>query len=198
MAVSRHRIGTDGKGVTSLVGFFGCPLRCRYCLNPKCFDKDTKCEEYTPETLYEKLKIDDLYFRATDGGVTFGGGESLTNADFISKMREITKDNWKYNAETSLYITKENLLTAAECIDFFIVDIKDTNAGIYKSYTGKDNETVIENLSVLLKKAGPEKILVRLPLIKDFNSEKDREKSEQLLKKMGVKYFDKFTYRVKG
>ena len=34
-AVSRHRIATDGEGVTTLVVFHSCPLRCRWCLNPQ-------------------------------------------------------------------------------------------------------------------------------------------------------------------
>ena len=33
-AISRHRLMLDGDGVTTLVVFHGCPLRCRYCLNP--------------------------------------------------------------------------------------------------------------------------------------------------------------------
>jgi len=32
--ISRHRLATDGEGVTTLVGFHGCPLCCGYCLNP--------------------------------------------------------------------------------------------------------------------------------------------------------------------
>ena len=32
--ISRHRLATDGEGVTTLVGFHGCPLCCGYFLNP--------------------------------------------------------------------------------------------------------------------------------------------------------------------
>lgn len=39
-------------------------------------------------------------------------------------------------------------------------------------------------------------LTVRLPLIKGYNTEKDREKSEKLLKAMGVIKLDKFEYRV--
>jgi len=31
IGLSRHRIGVDGTGVTTLVAFHGCPLNCRYC-----------------------------------------------------------------------------------------------------------------------------------------------------------------------
>ena len=33
--ISRHRIGVDGEGVTTLVAFMFCPLACEYCLNPQ-------------------------------------------------------------------------------------------------------------------------------------------------------------------
>ena len=32
IGISRHRLGTDGRGITTLVAFHGCPLRCKYCL----------------------------------------------------------------------------------------------------------------------------------------------------------------------
>ena len=74
-AIIRHRIPTDGDGVTTLVGLKGCPLACKYCLNPQC--GTAKSERLTADELYEKVRIDDLYFIATGGGITFGGGEPL-------------------------------------------------------------------------------------------------------------------------
>ncbi len=35
IGIARHRLSTDGDGVTTLIAFPGCPLRCRYCLNQK-------------------------------------------------------------------------------------------------------------------------------------------------------------------
>ena len=34
IGIARHRLTIDGEGVTTLVAFHGCPLRCKYCLNP--------------------------------------------------------------------------------------------------------------------------------------------------------------------
>ena len=64
-AIERHRLLTDGQGVTTLVGAYGCPLSCRYCLNPHAWNPATlrKCKQFTPHALYEKVKIDDLYIR---------------------------------------------------------------------------------------------------------------------------------------
>lgn len=86
IGVSRHRIGIDGKGVTTLVAFHGCPLHCKYCLNPEALDSDESMARYKPETLLEKVRIDDLYFRTTGGGICFGGGEPLLQVDFIIRF----------------------------------------------------------------------------------------------------------------
>lgn len=197
LGISRHRLGSDGVGVTTLVGFFGCPLRCRYCLNPKCFDKDAKSYDLSPQELYEKLKIDDLYFKATGGGVTFGGGEPLLNCSFIKEFRGLCGDTWKINVETCLNVPFENILEASDAIDGFFVDVKDTNPEIYRCYTGCDNALVLENLKLLIEKKGSDAITVRLPLIKGYNTESDREKSEKLLQELGITSFDKFEYRIK-
>ncbi len=35
IGLPRDRLGTDDNGVTTLVAFHGCNLRCKYCLNPE-------------------------------------------------------------------------------------------------------------------------------------------------------------------
>ena len=43
-ALSRHRLGSDGAGVTTLAAARGCPLRCKYCLNPQaCLLYTSRC-----------------------------------------------------------------------------------------------------------------------------------------------------------
>lgn len=82
IAICRHRIGIDGDGVTTLVGGAGCPLSCRWCLNKNEL-KNAVPEWVTAEELLSRVKQDDLYFRATGGGITFGGGEPLLYPSFI-------------------------------------------------------------------------------------------------------------------
>ena len=193
---ARLRMQPDGKGVTTLVCLHGCPLRCRYCINPFSFVEDTKRELLTPQQLYDRLKIDALYFLATGGGVTFGGGEPLLYGRFLQEFREICGQDWHLCAETSLNVPREQVELAAECIDHFYVDCKDTNPDIYRRYTGRNNEKMLENLQFLLSLVGPERITVRLPLIPDYNTEEDRQHSKALLLETGIQKFDLFTYRV--
>ena len=192
---ARHRMQSDGKGVTTLVCFHGCPLRCKYCLNPFSFAQQTRRTEITAEKLYEAVKGDELYFLATGGGVTFGGGEPLLQAPFLADFRKICGENWHLCAETSLWVTQAQVRIAAACIDHFYVDVKDINPKIYRAYTGQENEKVLENLRLLLSLVGPERITVRLPLIPGYNTEGDRQTSQRFLTQMGITNFDCFTYQ---
>lgn len=193
---SRHRMQSDGQGVTTLVCFHGCPLRCKWCINPFSFDPATKRSDMTPQALFDTVKIDDLYFRATGGGVTFGGGEPLLYAPFLKEFRQICGDVWHLCAETSLNVPWENVQTAADCIDVFYIDCKDTDPNIYRRYTGKNNHQMLENLTKLLALVGPQRIIVRIPLIPDFNTEDDRQRSVALLSSLGFTQFDLFSYRI--
>ncbi|MBF1451819.1 4Fe-4S cluster-binding domain-containing protein, partial [Prevotella pallens] len=48
IGIDRHRLTTDGEGVTTLVAFHGCPLHCKYCLNPQCLSPDGVLRTITP------------------------------------------------------------------------------------------------------------------------------------------------------
>ena len=194
--ISRHRLTTDGEGVTTLVAFSGCPLRCKYCLNKASWDM-TKGRDYTPESLYEEVKIDQLYFLATNGGITFGGGEPLLQVDFIKEFRTLCGPQWQILAETSLNVPFEHVQTLDAVLDGYIVDIKDMNPEIYKTYTGKDNALVQANLQWLLRNGDPNRITVRIPHIPEFNTNEDVMQSMERLKAMGVVNFDEFQYIVK-
>ena len=196
IGVARHRLRRDGKGVTTLAVFHSCSLHCKYCLNPACLDNKRAFPQYTPQQLYDKISIDNLYFLATGGGVCFGGGEPLLHADFICRFRKICNPGWNITIETALNVPLENLRAAAEVSDAFIVDIKDTDDTIYQAYTGRSNRQVLSNLEWLLQNAGAERVMVRVPLIPDFNSEPDRQRSVEKLQTMGVKQLDLFTYKV--
>ena len=55
---------------------------------------------------------------------------------------------------------------------------------------------MLENLRWLLSQEGmAEKIIVRLPLIPNFNTPDDRQRSRALLTKMGAIHFDEFNYK---
>lgn len=195
IGIARHRIATDGEGVTTLVGFWGCPLRCQYCLNPQSLKEGEHFQTYTPAELYEKVKIDQIYFLATNGGITFGGGEPLLHPNFLHEFRELCGPQWNITLETCLNVPLEHLQRANEAVDNYIVDIKEMDPEIYKQYTGKENHRVFENLKWLVENTDPASILVRIPLIPDFNTEEENQKSEAFIRQMGIEKIDRFLYK---
>ena len=194
--VSRLRIGVDGEGVTTLVAFKYCPLKCEYCLNPGALLKDNQCRVHTPETLYSELRKDELYFLATGGGVTFGGGEPLLWSGFIREFRKVCGPDWKINLETSLNVPSaavQELIPVADC---WIIDIKDMDPGIYFRYTGKDNGKVLDNLRLLAGEGLAGRCVVRIPSIQGYNTPADVLRSEAVVRELDFEKIDKFKYDI--
>lgn len=199
IGIERLRMGRDGDGVTTLVAAYGCPLRCKYCLNPQCFLPDFSPQSYTVEQLLEIVAIDDLYFQATDGGVIFGGGEPLLYADFIHEFRKAAPKEWKLSLETSLNVSTQQLDLVIEDIAYYLIDCKDMNTSIYEAYTGKTNELVLCNLELLSHRIQtgqlqPKQVCIRIPQIPDYNGEENRKESVEILQRMGFSCFDFFVY----
>lgn len=194
IGVSRHRIVTDGDGVTTLVAFHGCNLHCKYCLNPQSLRKDGVRKRYSPSSLYAEVKKDNLYFNETKGGICFGGGEPLRYPNFIKEFKSLCPSSWRISVETSLNVLQQELVEVADVIDAYIIDIKDMNPAIYRAYTEGDNTLVKENLSWLISKGWAERITVRTPLIPDFNTQEDVDKSVSELETMGIHNFERLIY----
>ena len=196
LALARLRMGTDGEGITTLVAGAGCPLHCRWCINERLL-REAAAEQITAAQLLERVRIDDLYFRASGGGITFGGGEPLLHAEFLRQFRSLAPAQWKIRLETSLAVPAEKVLPAVEAADEFIVDCKDMNPEIYRRYTGGDQSLMVSNLRCLLHLIGAERILVRVPLIPNYNTAADQANSVSTLKALGITRFDLFPYIIR-
>lgn len=196
LSLSRLRMGIDGAGVTTLIAGAGCPLHCRWCINERVL-REAAPVSVTAEELISRLEIDDLYFRATGGGVCFGGGESLLHAAFIRAFREAAPREWRIYAETSLHVDEALLRLSFGVVDEYIVDCKDMDREIYRSYTGGDGARMEENLRLLLETVGPDRVLVRVPLIPGYNSPEDQQRSTEALMRMGVRRIDRFPYVIR-
>ena len=143
-------------------------------------------------------RVDDLYFQATLGGVTFGGGEPLLYAPFIAAFRQCCGKTWRLTAETSLNVPEDLARAALPALDEVIFDVKDVDPAIYRAYTGGDNARALFNLRLALETLGAERVLARVPRIPGYNTERDVQKSVAALRKMGVARFDVFPYRLPG
>lgn len=195
IGISRLRIGQDGPGVRTLVATFACPLRCRYCLNPHSWNQTGKIQFVTPEELRETVVVDDIYFRASGGGITLGGGEPLLHIAALEAFRALCPPQWNFWVETSLQVPRETVLRAAAAFDHFLVDLKTMDPEVYRAYTGREQGAVLENLLALGDAAGRERIHIRLPLIPGYVDEALWEKGRRELEKLGFRDIERFTYR---
>ncbi len=196
LSLSRLRMEIDGAGVTTLAAGAGCPLRCRWCINKQLL-RGAPAEQVSAEELTERLRIDDLYFRATGGGVCFGGGEALLHAAFLRRFRAVCPSEWRIYVETSLQVSPELLRLSFGAVDEYIVDCKDMDREIYRRYTGGDGALMEENLRVLLDAVGPDRVQVRVPLIPGYNGPEDQQRSAEKLESMGVRRIERFSYVVR-
>lgn len=194
--INRHRMSTDGHGITTLVGLAGCPLRCKYCINKKALLMPSK--QITTSKLLDKILIDYCYFVATNGGITFGGGEPLIQSDGIVDVINNLPPRVAVNIETSLN-TLQNAVEKIIDTKFgnkinWIIDIKTIDSEIYTEYTGTNNTQVIRNLRLLASRGLQGRCIIRVPLIPNHNDDLDIEKSIKFLNKLGFYNIDKFRY----
>lgn len=190
-AVSRLRTSTDGRGITTLVAFMGCPLKCRYCLNDVChepiYGDDGKLLHknvmmLTPQKLYDMVKLDNIYFQVTGGGICFGGGEPTLYSGFIEEFRNICGKKWQITLETSLACSFSTIKRLSNVVDHWIVDVKSLEPSIYKQYTGK-RSAVMQHLKSLKNNVKPEQVTVKLPVIAGFNDERDLESDKETIRR---------------
>lgn len=194
IGICRHRLVTDGQGVTTLVAFHGCPLRCKYCLNAQCLRADGIWHQMDMMEILDKVMVDDLYYKATGGGIAFGGGEPLLRSDGIVDFCKSRPKEWRIYIETSLNVERRSLEAVAPYIDYYYIDVKDMNPDIYRRYTGRSNRRVVSNLRWLASNVDVGKVTIRLPHIPDYNTAQDVERSQKRLEAMGFRVFDRFEY----
>jgi pyruvate formate lyase activating enzyme len=146
------------------------------------------------QEILDQVMVDDLYYKATEGGVVFGGGEPLLRSDGIVEFCKLRPKEWRIYLETSLNVERRHLEAVAPFIDHYFIDVKDMNPEIYHRYTSKSNRRVIGNLRWLAEHVDTNKVTIRLPHIPDYNTEQDIKCSQQQLEEMGFTDFDRFQY----
>lgn len=201
--ISRLRMGTDGPGITTLVTFMGCPLQCKYCLNDFChkpvFETNGKTPSkgvsvITPQDLYDKVKIDNLYFGMTGGGICFGGGEPALQWRFIRSFRKICGPEWKITLETCLHYNEYIIKELSKIVDIWIVDIKSMEPIIFEEYTGVKVAPLFNRLKFLRDIVGEEKVVIKIPLIPEFKDEHSVKWELSKIKAMGFTHIEQIEY----
>lgn len=124
----------DGPGIRVVVFLQGCSLRCKYCHNPDTWEYGCG-EEYTPSRLVNKIKRYKPYFKTSNGGVTFSGGEPLRQPEFLIEVLKLCK---KEEIHTCIDTSGFGVGMYDEILkytDLVLFDIKDLTREGYKNVT---------------------------------------------------------------
>lgn len=206
-AISRLRFATDGPGITTLVTFMGCPLKCKYCINKMChkpiYEEDKKAVSkgvmmLTPQELYEKVKLDNIYFQTSGGGICFGGGEPTLYPEFIEEFKKLCYNKWKITLETCGRCSYKTYKRLSLVVDYWIVDIKSMNVDIYKKYTKRESR--VEKQLYYLHKLIKDKnnVTIKVPYIPYFNEHENLDIDIEYIKKnFGFNNVQKTKYIIK-
>jgi glycyl-radical enzyme activating protein family len=162
----------DGKGFIHIFDRTKC-VRCGKCVSA-CFYSALSVagKRYSSEEVIAEVIRDLPFYKNSGGGVTFTGGEPFAQYEFLLDMLRRSKENGLHVCiETSLFAPTERLLEAAEYVDLFLTDYKESNNALHREYTGVPIEPILVNLHAL--DASGAKIALRCPLIPGKNDRED-------------------------
>lgn len=196
--INRHRLLTDGNGVTTLVALFCCPLKCKYCINKNILSNN-KFYELTPQELIDKIMIDYCYFVATNGGITLGGGEPLLQAKAIIELIDILPEHVSLNIETSLNakLDEEDFTYIATKSDSLIIDTKALDSKLYQDYTEITDTYKNKHLKAICNLGLQDKCRIRIPIIPNFKDKETAEKEADYYRNIGFNNIDVFNYVIR-
>lgn len=129
----------------------------------------------TCDELFDIVMRDADYYKASGGGVTLSGGEALLQLErLIPFLNECRKKDIHIAVETCGYIPLKNVKTAMEYIDLFLFDIKTLDGEKFRKNTSGDIEKVMSAFEYIAESTS-EKLVVRVPVIPDFNDDEITE-----------------------
>lgn len=124
------------------------------------------------EEAVASLLQDRSFYKSSGGGVTISGGDPTFQAEFAKAvLSEIKKEGIHTAIETSMYANPRVFASFFDLVDLFIVDLKLFDASLHATYTGHDNNIILQNFKNLTDHA--KEVLVRIPLIPGMTATKE-------------------------
>jgi pyruvate formate lyase activating enzyme len=120
----------------------------------------------------ETILQDQVFYEDSGGGVTFSGGEPLSQPDFLRGLLEACREHGLHTAvDTCGFTRREDLLAVAALTGLFLFDLKFMDDAKHRQYTGVSNALILENLEALGRVH--KRIWVRVPLVSGINDHPD-------------------------
>jgi pyruvate formate lyase activating enzyme len=118
------------------------------------------------------IERDIPFYDQSGGGVTFSGGEPLSQAAFLAELlRACQSRDIHTTLDTSGYAPWETLDRVREHIDLFLYDLKIMDDEAHQKYTGGSNQVIMSNLRALSERG--HHLVVRVPVIPGINNSQE-------------------------
>lgn len=143
-------------------------IHCYQCVDG-CFSNARHLTgmEYEVDTLYKEICKDRIFYSMYGGGVTFSGGEPLTQPEYLAEIAgKCRKGRINTAIETCGFGDFEQFKSALPYIDYVFFDIKCMDSKTHKQITGVGNEVILENLKHIADADIP--ITVRTPIVPGY------------------------------
>ena len=127
--------------------------------------------EVTVDEVMAEVRRDAVFFRRSGGGITFSGGEPLSQPQFLLECLRRSR-RWGYHTavETCGQARWEDLREAAQVTDLFLYDLKQLDSARHRALTGQGNELILRNLERLLGLGVA--VTVRVPVVPGANDDR--------------------------
>ena len=124
---------------------------------------------YTVEQLM-RILVRDQGFWGTSGGVTFGGGEPLFQAEFLIAVLEKCRANYMHTVvETCAYADANVFKEVLKLTDAIFIDLKHTDSEAHRVGTGVGNEVIFRNIETAVAMKWDGRLIIRVPIVPGFN-----------------------------
>ena len=148
--------------------------------------------------LMQQLRRDLVFYQESGGGVTFSGGEPLSQPEFLEAALVACRNEGLHTAvDTCGYASEAVLRRISRHVDLFLYDLKVLDATRHLQFTGVNNEPILHNLALLSREHGA--VIVRIPMVPGVN-EDDANLTESLryLASLGLRRVDLLPYHPIG
>ncbi|MCL2060373.1 MAG: glycyl-radical enzyme activating protein, partial [Oscillospiraceae bacterium] len=124
-------------------------------------------KEMTVGEVMDEVLQDANYYKNSGGGVTLSGGEATVQPDFALGILEACKQAGIHTAiETNMLADWAVYERFIPVLDLVMLDIKLSDSGESKKWTGVGNEKILENIQQISKRLP---IIVRTPVVPGAN-----------------------------
>ena len=147
-------------------------IGCKRCVDVCIGALDLYGRKVSASEVIQEACRDKPFYKTSNGGITFTGGEPFAQPMFLlSMLQEAKRQDLHTCVETSGYVKQDILANAAENIDLFLFDCKETNRDNHIRFTGVDNQLILGNLHFLYSLEKP--VVLRCPIIPGMNDRRD-------------------------